>query len=182
MDVIDFTPYDVSGNLGKAYNLCASLVTNDEDYFIFRDRDVIYLTPDYMQLIHYNIISNPTIRAFTGTCNRVGYKPQKDQNAPQSNDIKEHVAYAKQKQKEMYQATVDITDRGTFSGFWMCFKKSLWNEIGGSKEDRLITIDNFLHRRIRDNGDKILLLEGLYLYHIYSLYDGIGERDISHLK
>lgn len=180
MRVIDFTPYDIGKNLGRAYNECMSLLSN-EDYGIIRDRDVIYTTPDYMELVYFHIDQHPNVRAFTATTNRIRHQPQKDILAPQTNDISLHVEYGLKKQKEQFKITTDVTDKH-MSGFWMCFKKSLWTQIGGAKQDRLLTIDVDLRKRIRDAGEKILLLNGLYLFHFYSNYDGVGQRDISHLK
>jgi len=178
--IIDFTPYSIERNLVKAYTESMSLLKS-EDYGILRDADSVYTTPDYMECIYYNIISNPEIKFFTATTNRIGNGVQKDTNCPKGNDYEEHRKYGIQRQKEYFKKTKDITDEGTISGFWMCIKKELWDRIEQPTTTRILHVDTHIHRQVKKLGERIYLLRGLYLYHYYSNYDGIGERDKSHL-
>lgn len=73
---------------------------------------------------------------------------------------------------------VDVTDLRVFSGFFLCIKKSLWTKIGGAKEAGMLGIDNNLHRRIRNAGERLWLAKGLYLYHWYR---GGDRNDTTHL-
>lgn len=71
---------------------------------------------------------------------------------------------------------------GTMSGFWMCIKKELWDKIEKPKTLTILGVDNHIHRQIRGLGEKIYLIQGLYLFHWYAGFDGEGHRNISHLK
>lgn len=178
--IFDFTPYSVEQRLFGAYADCMALL-NDDDYAVFRDGDTIYTTPNFGELIFYHTQTSP-VKCFTGLTNRIGCDFQKDQTAPEGNNYLLHRQHGIQRQKNYFQNRIDVTERGTMSGFWMCIRKDLWDRITPPTTIRILDVDTHIHRQIRALGEKIYLLPGLYLYHYYSNYDGIGERDKSHLK
>lgn len=179
--IIDFTPFSIEQNLFKAYSECMSLL-GDDDYGILRDADTIYTTPNYMELIYYHTEENPSIGCFTCLTNRVGCDFQKDPTAPAGNDYQQHRKHGVFMQKTYFRNRKNVTALETMSGFFMIIKKSLWDKIIPPVSTRLLDVDTHIHRQIRDMGEKIYLLSGLYIYHFYTNFDGNGIRNTSHLK
>ena len=63
----------------------------------------------------------------------------------------------------------------------MLIKKSTWDSIGGAPEGRgILAVDNTISNRVVRKGFKILLMEGVYLFHFYRM--DIGVHDKSHLR
>ena len=52
--------------------------------------------------------------------------------------------------------------------------KSVWEKVGGFKEDKMLTVDNDIHRKIRISGEKVGLMKGIYVQHWYR--GGIKEN------
>lgn len=180
MHIYDFTPFDVSKHLWHAYAAHAKNLEPHE-YFILRDADTIYTTPHYGELIYYHVSKNPHIKCFTCWTNRIGCDFQKDLNAPPGNDYELHRQHGAMRQKNYFNQKTDVTEMGTMSGFWMCIKKELWDKLERPKTKRILDLDTSIHRQVRALGERIWRLDGLYIYHFYSNYDGVGNRNISHL-
>jgi GT2 family glycosyltransferase len=60
------------------------------------------------------------------------------------------------------------------SGVLIVIKKSIWEKVGGFKEDKMLTIDNDIHRKIRISGGLVGLMKGIYVQHWYR--GGIKEN------
>ena len=78
-------------------------------------------------------------------------------------------------QAERYARVTDVTDwkSQAISGVLILIKKELWTRVGGFKEGTL-GVDNDIMYRTRAAGERICLMEGVYMYHWYRA--GIKEN------
>jgi len=76
---------------------------------------------------------------------------------------------------ELYgNQVMDVTKNMELSGVFIAIKKSVWEKVGGFKEDKMLTIDNDIHRKIRLINEKVGLMKGIYVQHWYR--GGIKEN------
>jgi GT2 family glycosyltransferase len=178
MKIWCFTPFTPDKNLGKAYNEYCELVPNDDDWIIIKDADVMFLTPDFLELLTDHIKDHPNTGIFTCLTNRIGspaqlYGGKISENA----DIKHHRKIA-----------MSIKDNKTsklcnhvISGMMMCFKKSTWRKVGGFPEDKIfLGVDYGFSRKVLNDGMVIRIMTNIYIFHYYRLVEGNGYTD--HLK
>jgi GT2 family glycosyltransferase len=175
-----FIPYDLNGNVGKAYNEYMQLLPQDTDYGVLTDRDIMFLTSDYGKQIEDIIKMYPDTGIFTCYCNRVGNPWQRYNGVISENqDWKYHIDLALKLQKEKYLEVKEIPR--SISGFLMVIQKKTWQRVGGFLEQGILTIDNNFSRKVLAIGKKILLMEGIYVFHYYRLLEG-GRKSKQHLK
>ncbi len=180
------TPYDVTKNLGKYYNDFMRMLPNDEDFACFVDGDTIFTTADYGHAVHEVVSYYPNIGCFTCCTNRVGFSTQ---IAPGVNVETNDIAYHRNFGKKLYETygtqCKDITlvkspvnKQIYMSGVMILLQKKLWKKIGGFHEDKILGIDNHLHKAIMLANEKIYLMQGIYIYHWYRWPN---SKDKSHL-
>lgn len=164
-------PYDTNKNIGKYYNDFMKIIPNDDDYVCFVDGDTIFTTSDYGHLIQSAIEQNPDVGCFTAYTNRIGcdwqIAPHVDTD---SNDINYHRKFGSQMSDVFGSTCLDVTnysDKKLMSGFLFIIKKSTWAKIGCFVENGMLGVDNDLHRKLKKCGEKLYLIQGLYLYHWY---------------
>jgi len=182
--IIENTPWSSEKKLTQAYNMFMERLRPGE-WALFRDSDTMFSTPDYQAIIEECVLRNPDASAFTGITNRIGCKWQLAPNIDvTSNDMEYHRGMGKKYKEEFGSTCKDMTKRAAWSGFLMVVSKDIWDKFGGLDGDGMETIDNQIHRKIRDAGGKIMQMKGVYLYHWYSNYwpEKPGRRDKSHLK
>jgi GT2 family glycosyltransferase len=81
---------------------------------------------------------------------------------------------------ELYgNQVMNVTHNMELSGVLIVIKKSVWEKVGGFKEDKMLTIDNDIHRKIRISGGLVGLMKGIYVQHWYR--GGIKENS-QHLR
>jgi len=73
---------------------------------------------------------------------------------------------------------VDVTYHSPMSGVMLLINKSSWERVGGFKEDKMLSIDNDIHYRIKNAGMKSGLMTGVYVQHWYR---GGNKNDKKHL-
>lgn len=180
MSIEYFQPFSIFKKIGSAYNTSMNRLRDDE-YGVFTDADTIFTTPDYGNCIAANILRYPKVRCFTAMTNRVGCTYQiPDDVDVVTNDYMYHRNYGIARQKEFYYKVQNVAKLNyPFSGFFMIFRKDLWNEIGGAREDGMLGTDTNLYRKVVKNGDKILMLKGVFLYHFYRNNDVFDKSHLS---
>lgn len=174
-----FIPYSTSRDLGAAYNKCAALITNPDDWICFTDGDVMFLTPDYGHQLEEIILDNSGSGLITGICNRVGNPDQLHEGVfSEDANILYHRRLALELQRTKRLQVREV--KNVISGFLMLIKKSTWDLIHGAPEGRgILSIDNHISQRVLNAGLKILVMEGVYMLHFYRL--DTGRHDRSHL-
>ena len=171
------TPYALDGNLAEAMNFEIS-ISPKGSYVAFVDRDTIWLDPKFGHKI--NLMIDTYGKAFyTCTTNRTNCDWQRV--SATGNDIEAHVKVAEEEMVKWNGLIDDHTHSQLWSGHLMICPVDLWTPL---TTKGLLGVDNEIHQRARDNGHKILLMAGVYMYHWYSNFDGTGgnkKRDRSHL-
>lgn len=175
--IYDFTPCATDKNLGKVYNQYMEIVPNNDDWVIIRDRDTMYLQPNYMELIEQAIKKNPDADLFTCYTNRVGNKEQCYGGLINNTSDVLRVYLDTRYNNVMLRKSYKPLNK-CISGFFMLFQKKTWQKH--KFKDGILGVDNHFSQSILDKGGKIILIEGLYVYHYYRLHSGIHDK--SHLK
>lgn len=180
--IYEHTPYSPDGqmNLGKAYNNFMRKLKDDE-YALFRDHDTCFTTYNWYPQIEAIIHKYRMCGAFTCMTNRVFCKWQLAEVDRNSDDMKYHWKQGKKIQERFGTLAINKVNDHWMSGVMILVRKSTWKKIGGFKEG-LLGIDNEFHKSIRRSREKLFLMKGVYLYHVYSFNNLKSKRDISHLK
>lgn len=184
MKVHIITPFAQDKNLGKCYNEAMRNIP-DGDAACIKDIDVLFLTSDAGNIIHNyaNGLLNGDIQQ-TGiiTCytNRIypkGIYQLLSGKVSEETDIKTHIRLAEEQKKHLYEAT---ELHKVVSGFLMIISKKVWNQIKFSELGKCLAVDHDYSKRILDAGKKIYRMDGLYVFHIYRMMQGITNTN--HLK
>lgn len=179
MQVHYITPYSNDKNLGASYNKAMSLLP-DDDFACIRDIDTMFLTPDQPAMIQEYAKRNPDAGILTCFTNRISplSKAQLLNGILSDNtNIRDHIELA-HKQKEQLYNTTEI-DRD-ISGFMMVISKKTWLQHPFPELGKALGTDTHFGRTVRAAGLKILRCDGIYLFHIYRLMNGISDK--THLQ
>ncbi len=173
-----FTPYSFEKKLGKAYNDYCKLVPNDNDWICLMDGDIMFVT-DFGKTIKDHIEKYPDTGLFLCQTNRVKNLQQCYEGAISENtDLAYHAKIAK-RLETTNKLQVKEMDR-VASGYFMCFTKKTWKEVGGFHRNGILAVDNLFSKAILKKGYKIRIMMDLYAIHYYRMLQGI--KDKSHLK
>lgn len=165
--VFHIIPWNSDKNIGKSYNESMSLV-NFEDWVCFLDGDAVHTSHFFGKRIEEVIESNPEYSLFTCTTNRVNCPYQIAPNVNiKSNDQEYHRLFGESIWEKYGKQVSEITNSMELSGVFIAIKKSIWEKVGGFKEDRMLSIDNDIHRRVKLLGEKVGLMKGIYVQHWY---------------
>lgn len=171
-------PWSTAKNLGQSYNEFVSLL-QDDDWACFLDGDAIHTTTFFGKNIESIIQANPEYGLFTCYTNRIGNKYQIPPSVNWSNDSqKYHREWGEKLWLQHKTKVLDITNQAPLSGVLILINKNTWSQVGGFKEDKMLSIDNDIHLRFKNAGFKVGLMQGVYVQHWYR--NGI-QKDKSHL-
>jgi len=173
-------PWDSNKNIADAYNRVMETLPSDDDFACFIDADAMFLHPMFGKQLSDIVHKYPDCGLFTATTNRIGCDWQRA-GAIGSDDIKDHREFAHSVYQVQYDSVTEAPHASTkklMSGVLIMIKKSLWKKIGGFKGDGMLGVDNQLHIDVSNAGEKILLMDGVYIYHWYR---GGNKSDIAHL-
>ena len=178
------TPYSLDGNLADAMNYEIS-ISPQGSFVCFMDRDTIILDGKYGHRIN-DIIAKNGVAFYTCMTNRTNCAWQRlklitNEDQHLKNDISHHTMLANNLLSVIGGEVEDHTHGQLWSGHFMVCPVDLWTPLALRG---LLGVDNEIHRLARDNGHRVLLMTGVYLFHWYSGYDGDGghqKRDKSHL-
>jgi GT2 family glycosyltransferase len=161
--LLAMTPFDVDGNLGRAYNRAMELLPDDA-WACFTDHDSMFATREwYVQLIEA-ITLLPDAGLFTAVTNRIGAKWQRAEETDRHNhDMLYHWKIGHERLKK--RTLLDVTDTKGIGGVLMCLSKRAWREVGGFV-DGMLCVDHQMHFALRAVGRRVYLLESLYVYHL----------------
>ena len=174
--VHQFQPYAIDGNYGAEIRYYCDLVTNEDDWIIIADYDVMCLNNHHIHTIRKYIDKYPDTGMFLPYVNRVKQKNQVlDANLFENPDVKVH----KQLADSIDKKKISVTEiNHVISGYFMIFKKSTYTKVG--MPDGLLGVDNRFSHRILKAGMKIRMMNTMYCFHYYRFLNGI--KDKSHLK
>jgi len=177
--VYHFIPWNSDKNIGKSYNEMMHLIDSN-DWGCFIDGDAVHTTHYFGSRIEQTIKKNPEYSLFTCYTNRIGCKYQ---IAPNTNWIINDQAYHREIGEKLWSENgtlvLDITKNSPMSGVMILLKKSMWERVGGFKEEKMLSVDNDIHMKVKNANGKVGLMKGIYLQHWYR---GGNIGDIKHLK
>lgn len=152
------------------------LIPSEDDWVCFLDTDVCFLTSDIGHQLEEITKLYPDTGIFTSYVNRVGNRLQCFNGSPNEDpNILNHFRIAEQCQQTRRTTVIDIPE--VIAGYFMLIRKGVWTRIGGCPEGiGILTVDNRLSRKILDQGLKIRLMCGVYVFHFYRLNKDIDDR------
>lgn len=175
------TPYDTDKNIGKAYNEAIEQLGDDNDWFVLRDGDTMFPTPQWGKHIedalmkvgdHYQLIGAMT--------NRIGSEHQRVPGMFEVWDMRDHVRKAIELQDSHY-AVVEETDKGV-AGFFLAFRKKTWKQIKFTENpNEARRFDTVFYKAVRAAKMRVGIMKGLYIVHLYRPLSSSPRTDVKHL-
>jgi cellulose synthase/poly-beta-1,6-N-acetylglucosamine synthase-like glycosyltransferase len=176
MKIYYSNPYSQEKKIGKALNEFCSIVPNDDDWIVLQDGDILYLTPTWGKLIYESLKFNGDQFGLIGCyTNRLrGLHQLHNNEISNDHEIRYHFGIAKE--YELRESKVnDINGLGV-AGLFMAFKKSTWKQVNGFDEES-IAFDTIFNQKVKALGYKTGLINNLYIYHGYRLWNDINPQD-----
>jgi len=165
--VFHVIPWNSDKNIGKSYNETMSLV-RDKDWVCFLDGDAVHTSHYFGSRIEQVINNNPEYSMFTCYTNRVNchwqIAPGVDKK---TNDQKYHREFGENLWNENGVRVVDATNLQLMSGVMILINKNVWEKVGGFKEEKMLSVDNDIHNKIKNANMKLGLMTGIYVQHWY---------------
>ena len=177
--MVKFTiPYAYDKNLGFAYN--SDVVSADSEWVGLCDRDTIFHHSDFGHKVSA-VVKEHGDGVYTSLTGRTNCSWQR-LVVNITNDIEYHRQVAEHQWEKWGTHVEEHTNSQLMSGHLIVVKKELWTPI---EKTGILGIDNLVHQYAKDKGIPVYLMKGVYQYHYYSNFDGVGghqKRDKSHLK
>lgn len=172
-------PFAEDKNLGKACNEAFEDV-EERDWVCLIDHDVLFLTPDAINLMYEYVRSYPDAGIFTCYASRI-HPLSTDQllngRLSENFNIEFHTQLA-YNQKRFGITVTEINH--VISGFLMLISRRTWNKIRFPEHGKCLGVDNLYSQAVLNEGKKIYRMDSLYVWHSYRLTNGITNKD--HLK
>jgi hypothetical protein len=167
MKVHFIIPWSTEKNIGKVYNETMKMI-GDDDWVCFLDGDALNTTTYFGTNIERIIKKNPEYSLFTCQTNRVIRNYQLLENVDwENNDMEYHRNIGEELWLKNGVSVEDITDLKPLSGVMILTSKETWEIIGGFPEEKMLGIDNEIHKKVKDHQLKVGLMKGVYVYHWY---------------
>ena len=171
MKVHHITPGAKDKDLGKAINTIIEGLP-DNDWICMRDIDTI---PPHHRVFFKQceqIAQNNEADIIGAMTNRIGMKHQLHENKLSENfDIKQHIQIAKKLHRQNGTNVKQLTNGETVAGMFMLFSKTTWLKVGKFPEGAINIkgqfIDYLFCKAALNQGLKIGLATGVYIFHIY---------------
>ena len=176
-----FAPFNSEKNIGRSHNQHCEIVPNAEDWICITDSDVLFLLPDTKKQIEGIIRKHgSTFQVFGCLTNRIA-SPHQRINHPHAfehTDISFHKYIAMDRQALSYEDILE-TDIN-IAGFLMIFQKKTWDKYRFS--DNSIRFDSEFTDKIKADGGRLGIMQGVYVFHDYRLGHENPMYYIDHLK
>lgn len=157
--------YDQGYNLGRAYNEVMRRL-QDDDWCCFLDHDAMFTTRDWYPRLHRLTELCPSVGLFTCVTNRIGNSEQLAlaSTQEQQHNIKLHREYGTWR-AEKHGDSFRIATKPV-SGVMLMLSKATWHAMGYFKPG-FLGVDNQAHKDVERIGKKVVILDGIYVYHWY---------------
>jgi GT2 family glycosyltransferase len=171
-------PFSQSKNLGAAYNQAMQLIS-DDDWMCFLDHDAMLLTPDAPVILHEYATRYPDAGLLTCYTNRIHQTSHQllHGQISENDSMRWHLDRAIQQKEFLYQVT---PLRGNVSGFLMLISKRSWLKFPFAETGGCLGVDTEYWQRLKEAGQKMYRMDGLYVWHTYRLLTGINDK--THLQ
>lgn len=163
-------------NIGKAYNEAIAELP-DDCWIVLRDGDTMFLTHDWGSQIEAIIKANPYYDLITCMTNRLGISDQLLYGEINDYEIGDQIDVAK---ACWTNHGTEVVPAKLAAGLCMIFHKSIWVKAKGFPEHS-ITFDRVFSERVINNGGKIGIAKGLYIFHLYRFGQAKPQFAIKHL-
>lgn len=175
-----FAPFDSEKNIGRSHNQHCAIVPNAEDWICITDSDVIFLLPDTKKQIEDIIRKHGNdYQVFGCLTNRIASLHQRWCVASfDVTDIMVHKDIASTLQKLKYDEVIETNIN--IAGFLMIFQKKIWDKYQFS--DNSIRFDSEFTDKVKADGGKLAIMQGVYVFHDYRLGHDNPAYYIDHLK
>lgn len=175
--MIIIKPYRQDKDLGKAYNETMQMIP-ENGHACLMDIDTMFLTPQQPGIILQYIekYPNAVLTCYTNRISPISkqlYHGQVNNNP----DVLVHINTATKMQLQPLKVRMI---GNAISGFLMVIPKSVWNKFKFIEGIGCLGVDTWFSRECHRRRIPILLMETLYVFHIYRIENGIYDR--SHLK
>lgn len=172
-------PFAEDKNLGRAYNKAFEDV-DERDWVCLMDHDVMFLTPDAINIMYEYVRSYHDAGIFTCYTNRI-HPLSSDQllngQVSENTSIDYHMQLA-YNQKRFGVSVTEINHM--ISGFLMLVSRRTWNKVKFPEFGKCLGVDNDFSQRVLESGKKIYRMNSIYVWHTYRLANGITNKE--HLK
>lgn len=160
-------PYDPNGDLAKGYN--RAMKEAKVDWVLLIDHDVFLACNPYWFSICATAIDKAekigNIGMITAVTSGKKNHPQLADIPEKTNNIDENIEIARQLYLKHGSNIREVTSR-KIAGFFMLIKKSVWKEIGFRDQNNgIFFIDYDFTNRLYENGYRVYIMPGLYIYH-----------------
>jgi len=173
-------PFEPGGKLGEDYNRIMN--ESKHDWVLFLDHDLFLLNPHWYLMCQKAISSNPGAGMFSCWTNNLGKTMQRDETAPQTDSLIDHINHAK---KIFQKFGYGCTEIDKASGMFLLISKVAWERVLGFPGLGLFKEDWDFSRRLKNYKFKIFRIDGLYVYHLRDRSRGSwieGEKTSKELR
>lgn len=164
-------PWSSDKNIGRYYNQFMELLPDKDCFMCALDGDAVFLDKLFGLHVEQVLRAHKECGCFTAMTNRIGCLWQRQPGIEWGNN---DIGFHRKKCQEVWETEgtgikdVSFVDKGkVLGGVVILLKKAVWEKIGGFKEEGILGIDNDLHWRCMDHGEKVYLMKGIYVYHWY---------------
>lgn len=176
-----FTPYSFRKKLFEAYDDYMKLIPNDDDWGCLMDGDMAFLLSDFGNQIEDYITKFPDTGLFTCYGSRCPYGHQVKAGVNQNTDSIRTIYDNTVRLRQNDHLKVTQINR-RIAGHLMVIRKRTWmkyrEEIAAHAENANIqAVDTAISDILLKHQEKILLMEGLQVFHYYRQYS-MSEKHI----
>lgn len=174
-------PYDKNSppNIGGAINAAIKATISDpDDWFCLTDHDIMFLLPDSKRQLE-EILETTDFDILGPLTNRLAAQTQLVMGEFETTDLLDHLNRANKCSKTHYCKVGQVHD--PLAAFCLCFRRSLWQELGGFPENNIQFDYLFCSRALRE-GKRLGVMTGIYVLHLYRMFaEGDPRKYIDHL-
>lgn len=171
------TPYSLDKNLAKAYNDAFERCP-DGDWLCLIDYDVMFLTPNAINIMDLYTERFPDTGIFTAFTNRIHPLAVDQLFLGKPSDDFDVKNWAQRARHQAMTETKVTEIKRPISGFLMLISKETWKQIKFFG-DGCLGVDNNFSAAVLASGKKIYRMDRLVVWHSYRMND---IRDKAHLK
>lgn len=178
-----FTPYSFEKKLFEAYDRYMQLMPDEEDWGCLMDGDMAFLQSDFGNELQDYIDANPGTALFTCYGSRCPYGHQM---APGVNYESESLRYIYENTVKLRQnnhlKVLDLKQR--IAGHLMLIQKKTWVKYREAIAEHAVAaniqaVDTAISDVLLKNNEKILLMQGLQVFHYYRQFNRTEKHILS---
>lgn len=159
-------PFDNEKQIGRSHNLHCACVPFSDDWICITDSDVLFLLPDTKKQISDILEKHQDMFQVYGCLTNRIYSPhQQADGFSENTDVLYHKKLAEKLQKERYFDVLET--KKNVAGFLMIFRKKTWEKYKFS--DNSIRFDSEFTDKVLNDGGKLGIMQGVYVFHDYRL-------------